>query len=131
MTPPPLFLSPRLKGIPSHDAVGWWAWPQAVLDVALKDHPVGLCESEGLVVGDQSVAIRDEPVRKFELGLVLGEIDLNIFCELTQKKQNNHSTKRIGQLNSQQKFLILILKALVESIDLVCNHAKKGVQPIP
>ena len=70
MTPPPLFLSPRLERVSPHDAVCWWAWPQAVLDVALEDHPVGLGESESLVVGDQSVAIRDEPVRKFELGLV-------------------------------------------------------------
>ena len=85
MTPPPLFLSPRLKGVPSNNAVGWWAWPQAVLDVALKDHPVGLGETEGLVVGDQGVAIRDEPVRKFELGLVLGDFGLCIFGELTQK----------------------------------------------
>ena len=79
MTPPPLFLSPRLEGVSPHDAVCWWAWPQAVLDVALKDHPIGLGESEGLVVGDQSVAIRDEPVKKFELGLVLGDFGLNIF----------------------------------------------------
>ena len=67
MTPPPLFLSPRLEGVPSHDAVCWWAWPQAVLDVALEDHPVGLGESKGLIVGDQGVAIRNEPVWKLNL----------------------------------------------------------------
>ena len=79
MTTPPLFLSPRLKGIPSHDAVCWWAWPKAVLDVALKDHPIGLSETEGLIVRDQGIAVRDEPVRIFKVDLIFEDFDLYIF----------------------------------------------------
>ena len=35
--------------------------PEAVLDVALEDDPVGLGEPEGLVVGDEGVAVGHEP----------------------------------------------------------------------